>query len=60
MQDKKHIYVLKIKNTSEIDPHSYEATKAVAKKIQNPRKLTCIHIYVPQNLLMGDDILILF
>ena len=45
MQDKKHIYVLQIKNTSEIDPDSYEATKAVAKKAQNPRKPTCIHIY---------------
>ena len=27
-----HVYALQIENTSESDPHSYEATKAVAKK----------------------------
>ena len=30
--DINHIYALRIKNTSESDPRSYEATKAVAKK----------------------------
>ena len=29
-----HMYALWIENTSESDPHSYEATKAVAKKAQ--------------------------
>ena len=29
-----HMYALQIENTSESDPHSYEATKAVAKKAQ--------------------------
>ena len=34
--DKDHMYVLRIENTSESDPHSYEATGAVA--LRKPRK----------------------
>ena len=29
-----HIYALRIENTGQTDPHSYEATKAVAKNAQ--------------------------
>ena len=33
-----HIYALQIENTSESDPRSYEATRAVAKKAQKDSK----------------------
>ena len=34
MHDIDHTYALWIETTSESDPHSYEATKAVAKRAQ--------------------------
>ena len=33
------MYALRIENTSESDPHSYEATKAVVKKAQKKLRL---------------------
>ena len=35
MYDINHVYALRIENTSESDPHSYEVTKAVAPKPMN-------------------------
>ena len=37
-----HMYVLQIENTSESDPRSYEATKAVAKKAQKTFQHTAL------------------
>ena len=39
-----HMYALWMKNTSESDPRSYEATKAVANKA--PEKILRLHMYV--------------
>ena len=36
--DTDHIYLLRTQNTSESDPHSYEATKAAATKAQEKCK----------------------
>ena len=38
-----HMYALRIENTSERDPHSYEATKAVAKQLTLDLLTTRLH-----------------
>ena len=47
-----HIYALQVENTSESDPRSHEATKAVAKKAQNNCEATKLY-WIIQKVLSG-------
>ena len=49
-----HMYVLQIENTSESDPRSYEATKAVAKKAQKTFQHTALQ-YTSIMEVMGSN-----
>ena len=40
-----YIYALQLENTSESDPHSYEATKTVAKKAQKNSEVLITRIH---------------
>ena len=48
LYDKDHMSALRIKNISESDPRSYEATNKAQKKIRGTAKITFTYILYPQ------------